>query len=72
MANDFAVPLLGRLPLTASIRLESDQGRPSVVADPEGEVAAEFMNIARNVAAAVAERPKDYKNVFPEIVVEKI
>jgi ATP-binding protein involved in chromosome partitioning len=71
MAEQFDVPLLGRLPLNAAIRLESDAGRPSVVAEPDGEVAREFLSIARNTAEAVARRPKDYKGVFPDIVVEK-
>ncbi len=70
MAQDYDLPLLGQLPLNASIRLEADSGNPSVLADPEGPAAQEFKRIARNTAAALSLRKKDYKKAFPKIVVE--
>jgi ATP-binding protein involved in chromosome partitioning len=70
MATKYDLPLLGQLPLNASIRLRADEGKPSVVADPGGPPALEFTNIARNMAAALSLRKKDYKKVFPKIVVE--
>ncbi len=70
MAEDYSLQLLGQLPLNASIRLEADNGKPSVIADPEGAPAEEFKNIARKTAAALSLRKKDYKNAFPKIVVE--
>jgi ATP-binding protein involved in chromosome partitioning len=70
MAADYGLPLLGQIPLNASIRLEADNGKPSVLADPEGPAAAEFRKIARNMAAALSVRKKDYKKAFPKIVVE--
>ena len=70
MADKYDVPLLGQLPLNASIRLRADEGKPSVVADPDGPAALEFTNIARNMAAALSVRKKDYKKSFPKIVVE--
>ena len=70
MAHDYELPLLGQVPLNAAIRLEADSGNPSVVADPDGPAASEFMNIARKVSAALSLRKKDYKKTFANVVVE--
>lgn len=56
MAADYHVPLLGRLPLDRRIREDADQGRPTVVADPEGPVAALYHAAARRAAAGLARR----------------
>src|SRR5207253_1317679 len=39
MAAQYKVPYLGALPLAMAIREQTDSGTPTVVADPEGEVA---------------------------------
>ena len=69
MCKDFGVDFLGALPLTMSIREQTDSGRPTVVADPDGPVAAVYKQIARKVAVKVAERAKDMSSKFPSIVV---
>jgi len=69
MCKDFGVDFLGALPLTMSIREQTDSGRPTVVADPDGAVAAVYKQIARKVAVKVAERAKDMSSKFPSIVV---
>jgi len=69
MCADFGVDFLGALPLTMSIREQTDSGRPTVVADPDGAVAAVYKQIARKVAVKVAERAKDMSSKFPSIVV---
>lgn len=69
MCQDFGVDFLGALPLTMSIREQTDSGRPTVVADPDGPVAAVYKQIARKVAVKVAERAKDMSSKFPSIVV---
>jgi len=69
MCADFGVDFLGALPLTMSIREQTDSGRPTVVADPDGPVAAVYKQIARKVAVKVAERAKDMSSKFPSIVV---
>ena len=56
LASETGVPLLGRLPLDRAIRADADQGRPSVVADPDGAVAALYHGIARRAAAELALR----------------
>ncbi|HEY8569290.1 iron-sulfur cluster carrier protein ApbC [Microbulbifer sp.] len=53
MAADYDTRLLGRLPLAMSIRQQADGGTPTVAAEPEGEVAALYREIARKAAAQV-------------------
>src|SRR6266540_1935768 len=40
MCKDYDVPFLGGLPLDIRIREQADSGRPTVVADPDGKIAA--------------------------------
>ncbi|MEG3116705.1 MULTISPECIES: iron-sulfur cluster carrier protein ApbC [unclassified Salinicola] len=54
IAEQYETRLLGQLPLQLSIREQADGGKPSVVAEPEGEVAATFRQMARDVASGVA------------------
>lgn len=70
MCADFGVDFLGALPLTLSIREQADAGRPTVVAEPEGQVAAVYKQIARKVAVKIAEKAKDMSSKFPSIVVK--
>ena len=70
MCADFGVDFLGALPLTLSIREQTDAGRPSVVADPTGPVAQLYGQIARKIAVKVAEKAKDMSLKFPSIVVK--
>lgn len=70
MCADFGVDFLGALPLTMSIREQADSGRPTVVADPDGQVAQLYKGIARKVAVKVAEKAKDMTSKFPSIVIK--
>ncbi len=70
MATDFAVEVLGRLPLDARIREQTDAGTPTVVSDPDSAAAAAFRAAARRMAAELATQGKDYAAKFPKIVVE--
>ncbi len=70
MCRDFGVDFLGALPLTMSIREQADSGRPTVVADPDGQVAQIYRQIARKVAIKVAEKAKDMTSKFPSIVIK--
>jgi ATP-binding protein involved in chromosome partitioning len=71
MARDFGVEYLGGLPLDIRIREQADSGRPTVVAEPDGELAAIYRRIARRVAVRVAEQARDMSQKFPSIVVQK-
>ena len=62
--------LLGKLPLDARIRAETDGGRPTVVADPDGAIAQRYREIARQAIHALAQRPKDQRGKFGTIQVE--
>ena len=53
IAAEYETRVLGRLPLALSIREQVDGGRPTVVAEPDGEVTAIFRDMARQVAAQV-------------------
>lgn len=70
MAKDYGLEYLGGLPLDIRIRENADSGRPTVVADPEGELAQQYRRIARRVAVRVAEKAKDMSSKFPSIVVQ--
>ncbi|OYU25900.1 MAG: Fe-S-binding ATPase [Burkholderiales bacterium PBB2] len=67
MAAQYGLDYLGGLPLALSIREQADAGRPSVVAEPEGEIAALYKALARQVAIKIAAQAKDYSAKFPTI-----
>jgi ATP-binding protein involved in chromosome partitioning len=71
IAAAYGVDLLGSLPLQLAIREQADGGRPSVVADPEGEVAAQYRSIARRAAVKIAAQAKDFSSKFPTISVSR-
>lgn len=70
MCKEYGVDFLGALPLTMSIREQTDSGKPTVVADPDGPVAKIYKEIARKVAVKVAEKAKDMTSKFPTIVIK--
>ncbi len=70
MCAEYGVEFLGALPLTMAIREQTDSGKPTVVADPDGQVAAIYRTIARRVAVKVAEKAKDMTSKFPNIVIK--
>lgn len=71
MAAELGFPYLGALPLQRAIREQADAGRPTVAADPEGEVSQLYKALARQTAVAVARLGKDYASKFPTITVSK-
>jgi ATP-binding protein involved in chromosome partitioning len=70
MCGEYGVDFLGALPLTMSIREQTDSGKPTVVADPDGAVAKIYKDIARKIAVKVAEKAKDMSSKFPSIVIK--
>ncbi|ABM34375.1 iron-sulfur cluster carrier protein ApbC [Paracidovorax citrulli] len=71
MAEENGMTYLGALPLDLQIRLQADSGAPTVVAEPDGEVADIYRRVAREVAAKVAAQAKDFSSKFPTIAVSK-
>ena len=70
MAKQHDVDFLGALPLDSAIRADIDDGRPTVVKDPDGRIAALFRDIARRVAGKLSRQAKDYTQAFPSIVMQ--
>lgn len=70
MAAEYGVNLLGQMPLELRIREQTDSGRPSVVADPDGAIATAYRHTAMRMAAGLAMQGRDYSSKFPNIVVE--
>ena len=71
MAATYGMDYLGALPLNIQIRLQADSGKPTVVADPDGDVAAIYKAMARLVAVKIAAKAKDFSSKFPSIKVSK-
>src|SRR3954453_23866446 len=65
MAQQYEMDYLGALPLDIQIRLQADSGTPTVVADPDGEVAGIYKAVARQVAIKIAAKAKDFSSKFP-------
>ncbi|NOY62996.1 MAG: iron-sulfur cluster carrier protein ApbC [Gammaproteobacteria bacterium] len=70
MAHEYGVNFLGALPLDLRIREDADAGKPTVAADPDGDLARRYKEVARRTAAMLSMRPKDYSGVLPNVVVE--
>lgn len=61
--------MLGSLPLDIRIREQTDSGRPTVVAEPDSDIARTYKAIARKVAIRIAEKAKDMSLKIPTIKV---
>jgi ATP-binding protein involved in chromosome partitioning len=70
MCKDYEVELLGALPLDIKIREHTDSGKPTVIAEPDGQIAEIYRTIARRVAVKIANLSKDYSEVFTKIIME--
>ena len=71
LAAEFGMDYLGALPLDLSIRVQADGGRPTVIHEPEGEIAGLYKAVARQVAVKIAQRAKDFSSKFPSISISK-
>ncbi len=70
MAEEYGVSYLGGIPLDTRIRRDADRGRPTVIDDPDGEIAKIYRTIARTAAARLSRRKKDFRGDFPSIVIQ--
>lgn len=68
MSEAYGVASLGEIPLNVAVREQTDNGKPVVVAEPDGLIAGIFRDIACRLAAKVAMKPKDTSGLFPPIV----
>jgi len=71
LAQDYQADYLGALPLAMQIRVQADSGTPTMVADPQGAVAAIYRDVALKLAVAIAAKNKDFSGKFPTITVSK-
>jgi len=71
MAAEYGMDYLGALPLNMQIRLQADSGKPTVVSDPDGEMALIYKAMARLVAVKIAAKAKDFSSKFPSIKISK-
>ena len=67
VAAEYQTQLLGSLPLDRRIRERGDSVTPSVVAEPDGEIAKRYREIAQKVVTQLADQDADSG---PEIVFE--
>jgi ATP-binding protein involved in chromosome partitioning len=70
LAEMYAAPLLGSLPLNARLREMTDQGCPPMVQLPLSDIAKAFAAIASTLQVSVNQLPKNVARKFPNIVVE--
>jgi ATP-binding protein involved in chromosome partitioning len=70
MCKDFNAEFLGAMPLDIHIREQTDSGKPTVVADPDGRSAEIYRRMARRVAVKISEQAKDMTSKFPNIVIQ--
>jgi ATP-binding protein involved in chromosome partitioning len=71
MAAEYNADYLGALPLDIHIRLQADSGKPTVIADPDGDVAGIYKSVARQVAIKIAAKSRDFSSKFPSIKISK-
>ncbi len=71
LAEKLAVSYLGGLPLTMSVREQSDSGVPIVAKSPDSEVGVIYQQMARKLMLNVSNLPKDMAHKFPPIVVKR-
>lgn len=69
LAEQYKVPFLGSIPLDIHIRQQADNGKPTVVADPEGPITKIYREIADKITTKLTELAKT-KSKFPKITIE--
>lgn len=69
VAEQYHTNLLGQLPLHRTIREQTDSGRPSVVAEPDSEVARIYCDVARRLGAALSRRARNMSSPIPSMSV---
>ena len=56
ISQKMQLPFLGEVPLSSNIRIQSDEGKPIVLADPSSAQAHAFIEVAEQVAAQISIR----------------
>jgi ATP-binding protein involved in chromosome partitioning len=71
IAEDYDTVLLGQLPLHMTIREQTDSGRPSVIAEPDSEVARRYRDIARRVGAELSTRERNLSGSIASVSISE-
>ena len=71
IAEEYGTALLGQLPLHMTIREQTDGGAPSVVAEPDSEVARRYKDIARRVSAELSTRERNLTGSISSVSVSE-
>jgi ATP-binding protein involved in chromosome partitioning len=69
LAEQYGIQLLGSLPLDIEIREQTDQGQPTVVANPDGVNAKKYCDIAQQIVAKLTSQ-KTTASQFPKITIQ--
>lgn len=70
MASQYGIELLGALPLDKQIREQTDQGTPTVAADPNGTIAELYCDIAEKITHKLSLQTHANSGNFPKIVIK--
>jgi ATP-binding protein involved in chromosome partitioning len=70
LSDDYGVALLGQLPLDIRIREQTDGGRPTAVADPDGPLGRAYRDLGRRTAARLS-IGASAADALPRITVEE-
>lgn len=70
LAQEIGVELLGSLPLALEIREDTDNGKPSLIADSESEISNKYKTIAIKFTAKLSLQEKEFRADFPTITIE--
>ena len=62
MCKDYNVDLLGALPLDIRIREQTDGGAPTVITEPDSQIAATYKQIARTTAIKLSKLSLDHSS----------
>lgn len=66
-AEEKGVAYLGALPLALSIREQTDAGTPTVIAEPDGDMAGIYRDVACRVAIQIATQAVEFPSKLPTI-----
>lgn len=67
IAKEYEVPLLASLPLSLSIRQQTDAGKPTVIAEPDSDASKSYLQAATAIRQALDKAAQSVVRQFPEI-----
>lgn len=71
LAEQYRLPVLAQLPLDMATREHADRGTPIVLAEAQSAAAQNYRRMALRSAWELAQKSKEFSQVFPKIVIER-